>query len=128
MQAGSRTQKLKQCRLRRSTSISLASKHIVFTTKSLMKIFSNKKVTSLSRRQFIHKTAAAVSGIALASNQVLGAPAIIRNLNKPNSKFAGVQIGAITYSFRSLPGDAEQILRYCVECNVSAIELMGPTA
>lgn len=93
-----------------------------------MKPFPNKKIASLSRRQFIGTTAAAVSGLALASNPVFGAPAIIRNLGKPNSKFNGVQIGAITYSFRSLPGNAEQILKYCVECNVSAIELMGPTA
>ena len=93
-----------------------------------MKEHSNKQVIELSRRQFIGKTAAAMTGIALASNSVFGAPAIIRNLGKPNSKFNGVQIGAITYSFRSLPGNAEQILKYCVDCNISAIELMGPTA
>lgn len=93
-----------------------------------MKEHSNKKLIELSRRQFIGKTAAAVTGIAFASNSVFGAPAIIRNLGKPNSKFNGVQIGAITYSFRSLPGNAEQILKYCVDCNISAIELMGPTA
>ena len=93
-----------------------------------MKEHSNKKITALSRRQFIGRTAAAVSGIAFASQSVLGAPAIIKNLGKPNSKFNGVQIGAITYSFRSLPADAESILKYCVDCNVSAIELMGPTA
>lgn len=92
-----------------------------------MKEHSNKKITALSRRQFIGRTAAAVTGIAMASETVLGAPAIIRNLRKPNSKFNGVQIGAITYSFRSLPGSAEQILKYCVDCNISAIELMGPT-
>lgn len=88
----------------------------------------NKKIMALSRRQFIGRTSAAITGIALASNSVFGAPAIIRNLGKPNSRFNGVQIGAITYSFRSLPVNAEQVLRYCVECNISAIELMGPTA
>jgi sugar phosphate isomerase/epimerase len=93
-----------------------------------MKEHSNKKSVELSRRQFIGKTAAAVTGVAFASNSVFGTPAIIRNLGKPNSKFNGVQIGAITYSFRSLPGNAEQILKYCVDCNISAIELMGPTA
>src|SRR5690606_31561266 len=46
----------------------------------------------------------------------------------PNSKFNGVQIGAITYSFRSLPVDAESVLKYCIDSNISAIELMGPTA
>ena len=89
---------------------------------------SNKKIIDLSRRQFFGRTAAAVTGLAFASSSAFGFPAIIRNLGKPNSKFNGVQIGTITYSFRSLPGDAESILKYCVDANVSAIELMGPTA
>lgn len=93
-----------------------------------MKSLSTKKNIPLSRREFLGTAAATVSGLALASNSVFGAPSIIRNLGKPNSKFNGVQIGAITYSFRSLPVDAEQVLKYCVECNISAIELMGPTA
>lgn len=93
-----------------------------------MKDHSNKKLTALSRRQFISRSAAAVTGLTVASGSVLGAPAIIRNLGKPNSKFNGVQVGAITYSWRSLPVNAEQVLRYCIDCNVSAIELMGPTA
>lgn len=88
----------------------------------------DKKIISLSRRAFLGKTAAAVTGAALVSQQAWGAPAIIRNLGKPNSKFHGVQIGAITYSFRSLPVSAEQVLKYCVDANISAIELMGPTA
>jgi sugar phosphate isomerase/epimerase len=93
-----------------------------------MKPSNDQKIVALSRRQFIQTSAAAASGIALAANSVFAAPAIIRNLGKPNSKFNGVQIGAITYSFRSLPGNAEQILKYCIDCNISAIELMGPTA
>lgn len=44
---------------------------------------------------------------------------------KPNSNFGGVQIGAITYSFRALPASAEETLKYCVECGISAIELMS---
>lgn len=69
-----------------------------------------------------------MTGFAVASHSVLGAPAFIRNLGKPDSKINGVQIGVITYSFRSLPGNAEQILKYCVDSGISAIELMGPTA
>jgi sugar phosphate isomerase/epimerase len=92
-----------------------------------MKESSDKNSAALSRRQFIGKTTAAI-GVAISATPVFGAPAFIRNLGKPNSKFNGVQIGAITYSFRSLPGDAESILKYCVDCNISAIELMGPTA
>ena len=47
---------------------------------------------------------------------------------KPNSIFGGVQIGAITYSFRALPGSAEDTLRYCLDCGISAIELMSNAA
>ncbi|MDP3001106.1 MAG: sugar phosphate isomerase/epimerase [Bryobacterales bacterium] len=47
---------------------------------------------------------------------------------KPNSNFGGVQIGAITYSFRSLPGSADQILKYCLDCGISGIELMSNAA
>ena len=47
---------------------------------------------------------------------------------KPNSNFGGVQIGAITYSFRALPGSAEEILKYCLDCGISAIELMSAAA
>ena len=34
---------------------------------------------------------------------------------KPNSVFGGVQIGAITYSFRALPSSAEEVLKYCAD-------------
>lgn len=81
----------------------------------------------LSRRQFLGASSLAAAGMALFSGSAFGMPAYIKNIGKPNSLFNGVQIGAITYSWRSLPGNAEQILKYCVECNISAIELMGPT-
>jgi sugar phosphate isomerase/epimerase len=44
---------------------------------------------------------------------------------KPNSRFGGVQIGVITYSFRSLPQSAQQVLGYVTGCGLSAIELMS---
>jgi sugar phosphate isomerase/epimerase len=52
-------------------------------------------------------------------------PALNWLQSKPNSKFGGVQIGAITYSFRSMPHDVDKLLQFCVESNISAIELMG---
>lgn len=85
-------------------------------------------IPPLTRRSFIVKSATAASGILLAANTVNGFPAILKTLGKPNSKFNGVQIGTITYSFRSLPVSAEQVLKYCIDANVSAIELMGNTA
>lgn len=47
---------------------------------------------------------------------------------KPNSKFGGVQIGAITYCFRSLPSSAPELLQYCTELGISSVELMGDAA
>ncbi|RPI28451.1 MAG: sugar phosphate isomerase/epimerase [Acidobacteria bacterium] len=61
--------------------------------------------------------------IALAA----GTAAAFRT-SKPNSTFGGVQIGVITYSFRTLPGSAEETLKYCVDCGISGIELMSNVA
>jgi sugar phosphate isomerase/epimerase len=47
----------------------------------------------------------------------------------PNSKINGVQIGVITYSFRSmLDQSAEATLQYVLDCGINAIELMGDPA
>jgi sugar phosphate isomerase/epimerase len=45
----------------------------------------------------------------------------------PNSCFNGVQIGVITYSYRSFPCDAENLLKYVTQCGISSIELMSST-
>jgi len=46
--------------------------------------------------------------------------------DKPNSKFEGVQIGTITYSYRSMPDQSLQaILDYTVQSGISSVELMG---
>lgn len=42
-----------------------------------------------------------------------------------NSNYGGVQIGAITYSFRDLEGGPETILKACVDAGLSSVELMG---
>lgn len=45
---------------------------------------------------------------------------------RPDSRINGVQVGTITYSFRSMPDQsAEATLQYCVDAGISAIELMG---
>ena len=72
----------------------------------------------MKRRSFFQTSAILGAGLFLDSKSLFA-------LDKPNSKFSGVQIGTITYSFRSLPGSAEQTLQYCVNSGVSAIELMG---
>jgi len=63
-----------------------------------------------------------VGKIALA-----GLPGALRAA-RPDSVFGGVWIGIITYSFRALPGSAEQVLSYCVECGISGVELMSNVA
>lgn len=84
------------------------------------------KKETFSRRDFIAKSALAATGLAMAHSSA-GFPAIISNYGKPNSKFGGIQLGTITYSFRSMPTDAESVLKYCLDANVSAIEMMGTT-
>jgi sugar phosphate isomerase/epimerase len=45
---------------------------------------------------------------------------------KNSSKFGGVQIGTITYSYRSMPDQTiPAILKYVIDSNLSSIELMG---
>jgi sugar phosphate isomerase/epimerase len=45
---------------------------------------------------------------------------------KPSSKIEGVQIGTITYSYRSMSDQsAEATLKYIVESGINAVELMG---
>ncbi len=46
--------------------------------------------------------------------------------DKKSSKFGGVQIGAITYSYRSMPDQSiPAILKYVVQSGLSSVELMG---
>ena len=78
--------------------------------------------TTLSRRTFIGSTA------ALAASSMVPDRAPAASVAKPDSKFNGVQIGVITYSYRSLPGRAEDLLKYITQCGISSVELMGGPA
>ena len=81
-----------------------------------------------SRRKFLGTTATIAAGVAVAPS-LMGAPGILKYFNKPNSLIKGVQLGVITYSFRSLPDQsAEATLKYVVDCGINAIELMGDPA
>jgi sugar phosphate isomerase/epimerase len=81
---------------------------------------------NVSRRWFIGAGVLAAAGMTVASKSALAGT--IFGPAKPNSKINGVQIGVITYSYRSMPGSIEQILKYCVDCNINQIELMGEAA
>ncbi len=76
-----------------------------------------------SRREFIIKSSIASLGL-ICSGSLLRAHPLLYGSN-PDSKFFGVQIGVITYSYRSMPGDIHQILKYVTDSGISAIELMG---
>jgi len=84
----------------------------------------SKKSNSMhSRRAFLFQSSLASLGLFVASKSAIAEN--IFGLSNTNSLINGVQVGAITYSFRSLPGSATQLLQYCVEANITAIELMG---
>jgi sugar phosphate isomerase/epimerase len=77
---------------------------------------------SYTRREFGRLALAGSAASMLGGSDFFTAFAQAR----PNSKFEGVQIGTITYSFRSMPDQsAEAVLKYVVESGISAIELMG---
>jgi sugar phosphate isomerase/epimerase len=90
-----------------------------------------KKQTQLvSRRKFLGTTAMAATALAVAPLSLKGsditsvASQAVQG-KVPNSKFNGVQVGTITYSWRDMPGSAENILKYCIESGISSLELMG---
>lgn len=72
----------------------------------------------ISRRSFIGSMAA-VGAAAAFPGTVLA--------SKPNSKIGGVQIGTITYSYRSMPKSAEAVLQHALNSGLNSIELMGYT-
>src|SRR3954469_3280433 len=79
---------------------------------------------SFTRREFGKLALAGIPSAAVLARteSLFGAPAQA----KPNSVFNGVQIGTITYSYRSmLDQSAEATLKYILDSGISAIELMG---
>jgi sugar phosphate isomerase/epimerase len=82
-----------------------------------------------TRREFGKLALAGAAG-SVCTCAVTGRPysLIVSAAERPNSMINGVQIGTITYSYRSMPDQsAEATLRYIVDSGISAIELMnGP--
>jgi sugar phosphate isomerase/epimerase len=87
----------------------------------------NKSRRKLSRRKFLGSTAtvAAFSMVPLhLQGRSMPLPGI-DDSKTPDSKFGGVQIGTITYSWRSMPGGVDNIIKYCKASGISSIELMS---
>ena len=76
----------------------------------------------ISRRKFLNISSLATIGLSFIGVDTIG------GLLKPKSKFNGVQIGVITYSYRSMPHDVDKLIQFCIESNISAIEMMGDPA
>src|SRR5690349_13496346 len=85
---------------------------------------NDRKIYGLSRREFGKMALASVPAAALLGS----AGELLAFAGKPDSKINGVQIGTITYSYRSMPDQsAEATLKYVVDSGISAIEMMnGP--
>ena len=78
-----------------------------------------------TRREFTKLALTAAPALGLMGKPALGS---VLAQARPNSLFNGVQIGAITYSYRQMPDQsAEATLNYVLDSGISAIELMdGP--
>ncbi|MDG1571135.1 sugar phosphate isomerase/epimerase [Robiginitalea sp. M366] len=82
-----------------------------------------------NRRQFLSTAALGAAGLSLTPSGLFAGPAILKTPRKAISMINGVQVGVITYSFRSLPDQsAEATLGYIKACGINAIELMGDPA
>ncbi len=82
----------------------------------------------ITRRGFMSIIPVATIGVLLTKSSIFAKHSNVSSFQKPNSKFGGVQMGVITYSFRSMPHDIDQLLKFCIDANVSAIEMMGDPA
>jgi sugar phosphate isomerase/epimerase len=78
---------------------------------------------NVTRREF-GKLAMATVPTALMGDRALAAAGVLQS--KPTSLINGVQVGVITYSYRSMPEQgADAVLRYVLDSGISAVELMG---
>ncbi|MDR1645855.1 MAG: sugar phosphate isomerase/epimerase [Tannerellaceae bacterium] len=87
----------------------------------------NTKNFSQTRRAFLG-TSAALAGMTilpLGVSSCKPAAPVAPADGKPLSNFGGVQIGAITYSWRDQPAGLENIIKYCVESGINSVELMS---
>lgn len=83
--------------------------------------FLGRSVTALAVASFVPS----VFSCAGKAEPVAAVAEVTPGTGKVNSNFGGVQIGAITYSWRSMPGGLENVIKYCQDANVSSVELMS---
>jgi sugar phosphate isomerase/epimerase len=82
----------------------------------------------LSRRGFIGSSAIAAAGMLMLSKTSF-ASSVFGGADKPNSVVGGVLIGVTTYSYGHMKNvSAEDMLQYCLQDNISGVELRGDAA
>jgi sugar phosphate isomerase/epimerase len=88
---------------------------------------NNKSKRNLSRRKFLGSTATVAAFSMMPVNLFSKNSPVAKDQTgkPPDSGFGGVHIGAITYSWRSMPGGVDNIIKYCNEAGISSIELMS---
>lgn len=76
--------------------------------------------------RYTRREAAKLALAALPAASLLARPRAALAQARPNSTIDGVRVGAITYSYRTMPDQsAEAILGYVVDSGISQIEFMG---
>ena len=83
------------------------------------------KKSIISRRKFIGTAAAAAAFTMVPLNYSCSGGT---RSKKPNSKVGGVQLGATTYSYLSMPYSAEEVLGYLLQAGISSIEMRREVA
>lgn len=85
----------------------------------------NNTTGRVTRRQFLGTAAAGAAAFSMVPLHTRCTGIGQRSAEGlPNSKFGGVQIGTITYSFRGLTS-VEETLQACIDSGVSSVELMS---
>lgn len=88
------------------------------------------KKSTVSRRGFLGTTAMATAAFSMNFLDASGSDKA-KSKNSPEwiSELGGLQIGTVTYSFRTMKErGAQDILKYCIDSGLSSIELMGEAA
>ena len=88
----------------------------------------DEKKCIIDRRKFLQSTALAAGAFAIAPIQTACTTTADNKEGVSRSNFGGVEIGAITYSFRTMPTDAGSILLYTLTAGLGTLELMGDVA
>lgn len=78
------------------------------------------KQSAITRRRFLGTAAIGAAGSAAALGYSFSSGTL---RSAPNSKVNGVQLGATTYSYRTIPHSLEEVLDYALQAGINALEM-----